>query len=62
MRYFVVPIFKLVPGMSHSVTDGVKRFLDVAATTGEFFASRPKKMTGPLAKVELDHIRDRAGQ
>ena len=64
MRYFMIPLFKLIPGMSHSIADGAQRYLDVAAgdETGKFFASKPGKMTGPLAQVELDHIDDRAGQ
>ena len=66
MRYIMVPIFKLIPGMSHSVADGASRYLEVAdygpEITGAFFASRPKKMTGPLARMEYDHIADRNGQ
>ncbi len=65
MRYFMVPLFKIIPGMSHTVADGAKRYLDVAAMgnqTGRFYASKPGKMTGTLTEVELDHIHDRAGQ
>ena len=66
MRKFLVPMFRLIPGMSHSVADGAARYLEVAgydsAVTGRFFASRPKKMTGPLAEVQLDHLDDPDGQ
>ena len=65
MRYFMVPLFKIIPGMSHTVADGAKRYLDVAGMgdqTGKFFASKPGKMIGTLTEVELDHIHDRAGQ
>ena len=64
MRY-LLPVLKIIPGMTHSVADGAKRYLDAADlrdSSGDFFASRPKKMTGELVKVELDHINDRAGQ
>lgn len=66
MRKLMIPMFKLLPGMSHSVTDGAGRYLEVAdydpSVTGKFFASRPKKMTGPLAEVQLAHIDDAAAQ
>ena len=66
MRKLMIPMFKLIPGMSHSVADGAARYLEVAGydagTSGKFFASRPKKMTGPLAEVDLDHIHDVSGQ
>lgn len=66
MRKLMVPMFKLLPGMSHSVADGAGRYLEVAdydsGVTGKFFASRPKKMTGPLAEVNLDHIDNQDAQ
>lgn len=66
MRRIMVPFFKLMPGMSHSVSEGAKRYLEVAgydsSITGEFFASAPKKMTGPLVPIRMDHIDDEAGR
>ena len=66
MRKIMVPMFKLLPGMSHSVADGAGRYLEVAGygpdVTGKFFASKPKKMTGPLAEIQMDHFDDRDGQ
>ncbi len=66
MRKFMVPLFKLMPGMSHSVADGAGRYLEVAGygpeVNGEFFASKRKKMTGPLDRMDHEHITDRAGQ
>ncbi len=63
MRNVMVPFFKLVPGMSHSVADGAGRYLEVAEyderINGRFFASPPRKMTGALTRVELPHITDR---
>ena len=64
MRYIMLPLFKLIPGMSHSVADGARRYLEVAdydsAVTGEFFASKPKKMTGPLVAIDMPHLQDEA--
>ena len=61
MRNVMVPVFKLVPGMSHGVADGAARYLEVADmnVSGGFYASPPKKMTGDLTRVELRHLTDR---
>ena len=66
MRKLMVPLFRLIPGMSHSVGDGAGRYLEVAgydsAVTGKFFASKPKKMTGPLHEITMDHFDDPVGR
>ena len=66
MKRVLVPFFKLVPGMSHTVNDGARRYVDAAGYgpehTGKFFASRPKKMTGPLHLIEMPHLDDPAAQ
>ena len=63
MRNVMVPIFKIMPGMSHSVADGAGRYLEVAGyderVSGRFFASPGKKMTGGLQRIELPHLTDR---
>ncbi|MCP4248331.1 MAG: hypothetical protein GY778_14890 [bacterium] len=60
MRYLMLPLFKLVPGMSHTVEKGAGRYLEVAAkgddVTGQFFASKAKKMTGPLHAMDMSHF------
>ena len=66
MRYLMVPLLKMIPGMSHSVADGAGRYIEAIGypdyVSGKFFASQPKKMTGPLTEVDLDHINDIDGQ
>jgi NAD(P)-dependent dehydrogenase (short-subunit alcohol dehydrogenase family) len=66
MRHLMMPMFKLMPGMSHSVEDGAARYLEAAGyddeITGMFFASPPKKMTGPLVEIQLDHLDNPAAQ
>ena len=64
MRKSMVPMFRLIPGMSHSVAAGAARYLEVAeySETGKFYASKLKKMTGPLEEIRLDHILDTDGQ
>jgi NAD(P)-dependent dehydrogenase (short-subunit alcohol dehydrogenase family) len=65
MRYFMVPMFKLIPGMSHSVGVGASRYLEATEfgdeVSGRFFASPPKKMTGTLVEMEYDHLDHPAG-
>lgn len=66
MRRLMVPLFKLLPGMSSSVADGASRYLEVgdydSSITGKFFASKPKKLIGQLVEVDLAHLDHRAGQ
>jgi len=66
MKYLMLPVFKLIPGMSHTIDKGAGRYLEVAAkgddVTGKFFASKPKKMTGPLHTMDMDHFNHTAGR
>ena len=66
MRYLMLPILKLMPGMSHSVSDGAGRYLEVAGygdeISGKFFASPPRKMTGTLVEIRFDHLDNPAAQ
>ena len=66
MRNIMMPMFKLMPGMSATIAVGASRYLEVASypdeVSGEFFASPPKKLIGPLQKVELAHVQDRVSQ
>ena len=53
-------------GMAAEVPVAASRYIEASEfsgdVTGEFFASVPKKMTGPLHRVELSHVVDRASQ
>ena len=66
MRKLMVPFFKFIPGMSHTVADGAARYLAAAEygpdVSGKFFASPPKKMTGPLTEVRMDHLDNPAAE
>ena len=66
MRWVMLPIVKLLPGMSHTVSDGAARYIEATTfgpeRTGEFFASRPKRGTGPLQVVQMDHLDNPAAQ
>lgn len=66
MKWVLIPIIKLIPGLSHSVSDGAARYVEAttfgAERTGQFFASKPKKGTGPLHTIEMDHFNNPAAQ
>jgi NAD(P)-dependent dehydrogenase (short-subunit alcohol dehydrogenase family) len=69
MKRIMMPVMKHAParlGMAASVPDAARRYIDAAdfsdEVTGQFFASAPKKMTGPLHRVELAHVLDRASE
>lgn len=66
MKWVLLPIVKLMPGMSHSVSDGAGRYLEATTfgpeRTGQFLASRPKKGTGPLHTIEMEHFDNPAAQ
>ncbi|MFV1999796.1 MAG: SDR family NAD(P)-dependent oxidoreductase [Acidimicrobiia bacterium] len=63
MKYVLLPMFKIAPkslGMSSEVSVGAHRYIEVAEydddATGLFFASAPKKMTGPIEAMQQTHI------
>lgn len=67
MRNVMVRVFKLAPkrlGLAASVEAAASRYLEAvtwdSSRSGDFYASAPKKMTGPLHRVELRHVLDRA--
>jgi NAD(P)-dependent dehydrogenase (short-subunit alcohol dehydrogenase family) len=66
MKNVFVRISKLIPGMSHSVDEGAKRYLTASKfgvdVSGLFFCSPPKKMTGPIEIMRHEHLRDRTSQ
>jgi NAD(P)-dependent dehydrogenase (short-subunit alcohol dehydrogenase family) len=69
MKRIMAPVLRHAPkrlGLAASVEVGAKRYIDATEfgpeVTGDFFASAPKKMTGPLHRVELPHVHDQASQ
>lgn len=69
MRNVMMPVMKLAPrrlGLAATVPDAARRYVDALDfgpdVSGRFYASAPKKMTGPLHRVDLDHIADRRSQ
>jgi NAD(P)-dependent dehydrogenase (short-subunit alcohol dehydrogenase family) len=66
LRYLFIPIVNLVPGMNQTPETAARRYLQASEfgtdVSGQFFASAPKKVTGPLVAMNQPHVRDRANQ
>jgi NAD(P)-dependent dehydrogenase (short-subunit alcohol dehydrogenase family) len=66
MKWLMLPLVKLVPGMSQTPETSVRRYLRASAfgsdVSGQFFASAPGKMTGPMVAMRQPHFHDHANQ
>lgn len=69
LKYVMLPMFKYAPkafGFGAPVSDAAYRYVEVAgydaSVSGEFFASAPKKMIGPIEAMQQPHIHDEAAQ
>jgi hypothetical protein len=66
LKWLMVPLMKLIPGMSHTPETAARRYLQASAfgtdVSGQFFASAPKKFTGPIEAMRQPHFHDRANQ
>lgn len=62
LRKLMVPMFRLMPGMSHEIEVGAARYLEATTfdddVSGQFFASPPGKMIGPLTSMDQEHLED----
>ena len=59
-------LIKLIPGMSQTPETAARRHLQASEfgtdVSGQFFASAPKKVTGPIEAMRHPHFHDRANQ
>lgn len=66
LKWLMVPLVKLIPGMSHTPEAAAQRYLQASEfgtdVSGQFFASAPKKLTGPIEAMRQSHFHDRANQ
>ena len=66
LKWLMVPLMKLIPGMSHTPETAAHRYLQASEfgtdVSGQFFASAPKKFTGPMEAMRQPHLHDRANQ
>ena len=65
-KWLLIPATKLIPGMSHTPETAARRYLQASEfgtdVSGQFFASAPKKLTGPIEAMRHPHFHDRANQ
>jgi NAD(P)-dependent dehydrogenase (short-subunit alcohol dehydrogenase family) len=65
-KWVLIPVTKLIPGMSHTPETAALRYLQASQfgtdVSGQFFASAPKKLTGPVEAMRHPHFHDRASQ
>ena len=62
----LMPLIKLIPGMSQTPETAARRYLQASEfgtdVSGQFFASAPKKLTGPIEAMRHPHLHDRTNQ
>ncbi len=66
LKYLFIPIVKLIPGMTQTPEIAARRYIQASKfgtdLSGQFFASAPKKLTGPIEAMRQPHIHDRDNQ
>jgi NAD(P)-dependent dehydrogenase (short-subunit alcohol dehydrogenase family) len=66
LKWLMIPLVKLIPGMSQTPETAARRYLQASEfgtdVSGQFFASAPKKITGPIEAMHHPHFHDRANQ
>lgn len=66
LRYVFIPLVKLIPGMTQTPEAAARRYLLASDfgtdVSGQFFASAPGKLTGPIEAMRQPHLHDRANQ
>lgn len=66
LKWVFIPLVKLIPGMTQTPKIAARRYLQASEfgtdVSGQFFASAPKKFTGPLEAMRHPHFHDRVNQ
>jgi NAD(P)-dependent dehydrogenase (short-subunit alcohol dehydrogenase family) len=66
LKYLFIPLVKIIPGMTQTPETAARRYLQASEfgtdLSGQFFASAPKKLTGPIQAMRHPHLHDRANQ
>ena len=66
MKWLMIPMVKLIPGMSQTPETAARRYLQASEfgtdVSGQFFASAPRKLTGPMEAMRHPHLLDPANQ
>jgi hypothetical protein len=66
LKLVFIPLVKLIPGMTQTPETAARRYLQASEfdtdVSGQFFASAPKKLTGPIEAMRHPHLHDRTNQ
>ena len=66
LRYLLIPIVNLIPGMNQTPETAARRYLQASEFgtdfSGQFFASAQGKFTGPIEAQRHPHLHARASQ
>src|SRR5579864_6006223 len=66
LRYLMIPIVKLIPGMNQTPETAARRYIQASEfgtdVSGQFFASAQGKFSGPIEVQRQPHLHDRANQ
>src|SRR5579864_2838939 len=66
LKYLMVPIVKLIPGMNQTPETAARRYLQASEfgtdVSGQFFASAQGKFSGPIEVQRQPHLHDSASQ
>jgi NAD(P)-dependent dehydrogenase (short-subunit alcohol dehydrogenase family) len=66
LKYLLIPIVNLIPGMNQTPETAARRYLQASEfgtdVSGQFFASAQGKLTGPIEAQRHPHLHDRASQ
>ncbi len=66
LRYLMIPIVKLIPGMNQTPETAARRYIQASEfgtdVSGQFFASAQGKFSGPIEVQRQPHLLDRASQ
>ena len=66
LKYLMIPIVNLIPGMNQTPETAARRFLQASEfgtdVSGQFFSSAQGKFSGPIEAQRHPHLLDRASQ
>jgi hypothetical protein len=66
LRYLMIPIVNLIPGMNQTPETAARRYLQASEfgtdESGQFFASARGKFSGPMELQPQPHLHDRGNQ
>ncbi|KAK1756418.1 hypothetical protein QBC47DRAFT_444938 [Echria macrotheca] len=66
LKWVFIPLVKIIPGMTQTPEIAARRYIQASEfgtdVSGQFFASAPKKLTGPIEAMRHPHLHDRVNQ